>query len=547
MHGEIFLQGLISFLIVAFGQPSFAPWLGPIAASFGYALFWRAIRIYPFRQQRFWRAFLWYGSISLIQLSWMASVEFQGIYILFVWVALAVWLGVQFGILSILIPYNRNLSIMRILAIASIWTLLEWSRYYYVLCGYSWNLSGIALSNTYAMQFAALFGVLGLSFWVILVNLLGFKAFIKKGIPRYLIWGAAACMPYLFGIIHIAYHDKQLAKMKNPTPFSCLLVQTGLLPSEKVPLQGKIRSFISPYDQWKRILQFVKEEGRKTTDLIVLPEAAVPYSFAATPYEKWVVDAIFNEVFGSTVKDIFPKNELPFVDHLTERVSNAYWVHALSNLYGCEVVFGLDHIDESGLSYNSAFHVAAHGKILSRYDKRVLMPLAEYLPFKWLYPLVRSYGVTEFFTHGGKATLFDGKLPMSACVCYEETFPDKIREGRLEGAKLFVNVTNDGWYPYTRLPSQHFEHAKFRAIENGIPLIRACNTGMSAVVDAMGRTVKVLNPYDEKKQILAGALYTQFIPYEFSTLFMIWGNLGIVSICIAILAVFLVFKKMLQW
>ncbi|NGX47576.1 MAG: Apolipoprotein N-acyltransferase [Chlamydiae bacterium] len=543
MRAEIFLQGLISFLIVAFGMPSFAPILGPIAAALGYAIFWRAIRIYPFAKQRFWRACLWYGCISLIQLSWMTAIEYQGFYILFVWLSLSLWLGMQFGLLSVLIPYNRSLKLPRILAIAALWTLFEWSRYYF-LCGYSWNLSGIAFCNTSAIQFAAIFGVLGLSFWVIFVNLIGLRSFLKKGIANYLIWLGLAFVPYLFGWGHIFYHEKHMTEDKQ---FSCLLVQTGLLPSEKTPIQGKIRAFISPYEQWRKILVHLKEHQDKSPDLIVLPEAAVPFSSETNAYEFKVVEQIFFEIFGEIPNRIFPEILSPYGDPSTFRVTNLFWAQSIANLYESEIVLGLDHAEEGGNSYNSAFHFIPFSTELTRYDKRVLMPLAEYLPFRWLMPLVKNYGISDFFTPGTNASLFYGKVPLSASICYEETFPDKVREGRLNGGKLFVNVTNDGWYSSSRLPSQHFEHAKFRAIENGIPLIRSCNTGVTAVVDSLGRCIDRIDQHDGKKKLQSGALFASVNLYEYSTPFLFWGNWGIVFLSGLFFGIFLCFKKQFHW
>lgn len=536
MRAEVFLQGLISFLIVAFGQPTFAPWLGPISAVLGYALFWRAIRIYPFRMQRFWRGFAWYSSISLVQLSWMTSIEYQGIYILGVWLGLCIWLGVQFGLLTLLIPYNRQLSWSRILAIASAWTLLEWSRYH-VICGYSWNLSGLALSSQYAIQLASIFGILGLSFWVIFVNLLGLRAFLRKGIVHYVIWLGFACIPYMFGAVHLSYHDRQIAKMEDLPILSCALIQTGLLPPQKIPIQGRIRSYISPYDQWKRVLLFLKEGKSKVLDLIVLPEAAVPFSSAYPVYEEKEVKQIFSEVFGPSSNEIFPNKEPPYGKG--NKVTNTFWAQAISNLFNSEVVIGLDYSDASGVSHNSAFHATPFSNKLNRYDKRVLMPLAEYLPFKWLAPLVKCYGITDFFTPGREATLFSSQIPFSTSICYEETFPHTVREGRLLGAQLLVNVTNDGWYPSSRLPSQHFEHSKFRTLENGCPLVRSCNTGVTAALDSLGRTIGGIEEKNSEKKIQSGVLFAEVPIYTYPTLYTFWGNLGILSLCILFIAIFL--------
>jgi len=525
MRAGVFLQGLIGFLIVAFGVPSFAPILGPIAAFVGYALFWRAIRIYPFRTQRFWRGFLWYGAVALIQLSWMNSIEYQGIYILFVWFGLSIWLGAQFGFLSLLIPYNKPLKVPRILAIASAWTLLEWSRYFFI-CGFSWNPSGLAFCNTSAIQFAALFGVLGLSFWVILTNLVGLRAFLKRGIPNYMIWFAVALFPYFFGTGYIKYHDGK----KEEKTLSCLLVQTGLLPPEKVPLLGRVDVFVPPVGQWERIIASVKEHQDEKIDLIVLPEAAVMHA----KYSRNDLEKIFTKYFGSSLQEHFPK---------TQNITNLSFAQTLSNVTGSEVVVGLDHVDAERNAYNSAFHLIPKKNDVTRYDKQILMPLAEYLPIKFLSSLVSYYGISDFFTHGKDATIFYGKVPLTANICYEETFPQIVRKGRLNGGELMVNLTNDGWYPNSRLPSQHYEHAKFRSIENGASLVRACNTGVTAAIDPLGRAISKMDQHDENRNLQSGAIFAKVPTGTIFTPFLVWGNYGIVCLSALILGVFLCLKK----
>lgn len=538
MSAAAFLQGLTAFLIVAFGQPSFVPYLGPVAAALGYALFWRAISIFPFKMQKFWRGSLWYAAISIVQLSWMTSIEYQGIYILFVWLGLSLGVGLQFGLLSALIPYNRPLTVPRILGMAAVWTLFEWSRYHFI-CGYSWNLSGLALSNSVAIQFASVFGILGLSFWVILSNLMGLRALMRKGIIHYAVWIGVAAVPYCFGLCHLNYHDKKMAA--SDRSLNCVLVQTGILPPEKIPIQGKIRSFISPYEQWKSILHHIGQYRDRTLDLIVLPEAAVPFSLNIELYDPAKVKEIFTEVLGKVNPTIFPRIEEG------KKVSNAYWVRVLASAFDSDVVIGLDYTEKSGNSYNSAFFVRPFSLEVERYDKQVLMPLAEYLPYPWLAPLVKAYGITDFFTPGSGALLFEGSVPMSVSICCEETFPAKVREGRLLGAQLLVNVTNDGWYPFSRLPSQHFEHARFRSVENGVPLVRACNTGVTAAVDSLGRTIGKLEEKSVKGKMQKGALFAEISPYDYSTLFAIWGNSGILCICLALASLFFILKKGFRW
>lgn len=547
MRGKSLVQGFLSLLIVAFGQPSFAPWLMPIAAALGFALFWQSIRIFPFKHQRFFYGTSWYFFVSLIQLSWMTAIEYQGFYILIVLVGLSLLLGLQFGCLTLLLPYiHRSLTIPRILAMASLWILLEWSRFQFVLCGFSWNPVGLSLSNIYALQGAAIFGILGLSFWVILVNLLALRAFIHRRLPNYAVWLFAAAIPYFFGWGHTLYHQKQMsqhsAELKK---YTCVLVQTGLLPDEKIPLNGHIQAFIHPYDQWKRILFYLKDQKENHPDLIVLPEGVVFLASNYCYYDFSIVRAIFQEIFGPIDESIFPQLKEPYGTEKHRKVTNMFWAKTIANLFQSEVIAGLDHEESSGIAYNSAFHLVPGNEKTDRYDKRVLMPLGEYLPFKWLAPLVKYYGISNFFTPGKKANIFQGKLPVSVSICYEETFPDKVRLGRLEGAKILVNLTSDSWYPQSRLPSQHFEHAKFRAIENGTPLLRACNTGITIALDSLGRTIGKIQ--QDHEDIKSGVLFAEINPYEYKTLFTLWGNAGILTICGSFLGFFVLLKKNFFW
>ena len=181
-----------------------------------------------------------------------------------------------------------------------------------------------------------------------------------------------------------------------------------------------------------------------------------------------------------------------------QKVSNAFWAQAIANYFNAELIAGMDEEDKLEKKYYSAaFHFIPGGSQINRYEKQVLVPLAEYLPFEWCRSFVAYYGIEEFFTQGQECKVFNHKIPLSISICYEETFSNLIRDGRVKGARLFVNVTNDNWYPSSRLAAQHFDHGRLRAIENGVPLVRACNSGITAAVDSLGRTVAQM---DEKKK-----------------------------------------------
>lgn len=514
---------LISWGIVAFGQPHLSVFLSILSSVLGFALFFLSLRSFEEIKTRFWVGTLWFTAAQLVQLSWLATPEYQGVYIYFVYLGIAFWLGAEFGVLTFFFPKKGLVKGKKILALAALWTLLEWSRLY-ILCGFAWNPIGLTLSGTsYTMQLASIGGVFGLSFLVIALNLMTYNLLVSWTPKRVLACGGVILLPYLVGGTHLIYHQAQKEEHKDRA--SVVLVQPGLLPDQKDYFYGKESQFIHPYDQWRALFDYLKQHREKELDLIVFPEYAIPFGAYTRVYPLEGIGPILEEELG----DISLYLKSPYAEKREGKwfVSNAMIVQALADFYKAEVVIGLDAQDQRG-NYNAAFHFKPERNKVMRYDKRVLVPLAEYLPFSFLKPLVARYGITHFFTHGKEAKVTEGKLPLSLSVCYEECFPGHMREGRQKGGMLFVNVTNDGWFPHSRLPTQHFMHGRLRAIENGSPLLRACNTGVTAAVDSLGKTVGHLE--GEK-----GGLYLSVSTYSFQTLYTFWGDLFIILFSAALL------------
>ncbi|MCB1109476.1 MAG: apolipoprotein N-acyltransferase [Chlamydiia bacterium] len=515
---RITLLLLVSWALFSWGQPHVSPILSLLASSFGLTLLWLGIMRLKGKRGRFFVSALWFFAVQLVQLSWMASPTYQGNYIFFVYGGLALWLGAEFGVLSLFLPLKGSISIRRILGISALWTLLEWSRLH-ILCGFAWNPVGLSLTGfPVSSQFASVFGVFGLSFLVMGINFLGYNLVRQWNRRNITAYGAVLLFPYLFGAFHLEFHGKGKEK-----PYHVALVQTALLPDEKDYYYGKEDRFVHPFLQWYSIVTYLKNHGEKDLDLIVLPEYALPFGAHATVYP-------FAEMAPFMEGELGDLSYLLTSSLAEERggqwfVSNAFWARALSDYYKAEIVMGLDSKDEAGM-YNAAFHFSR--KEITRYEKRILLPLAEYLPFSFLKPLVARYGITQFFTHGKEAKVVGDAHPMSLSVCYEECFPYLMREGRKKGAKLFVNVTNDGWYPDSNLPEAHFIHGRVRAIENGVPLLRACNTGVTAGVDSLGRTTA---KFEEEK----GALFASINLYSYSTLYTFWGDAMIVLLSLGCL------------
>jgi len=140
---------------------------------------------------------------------------------------------------------------------------------------------------------------------------------------------------------------------------------------------------------------------------------------------------------------------------------------------------------------NRAYLLAPDGRVLGRYDKMKLVPFGEYVPYQsvlfFVSQVVEAVGAMEA---GSDATVF--ALPQArfgTLVCYEGIFPPVARTMVARGADFLVNVTNDAWYGPTSAPAQHLAQGVFRAVENRAPIVRAANTGISALIDAEGRIV----------------------------------------------------------
>jgi apolipoprotein N-acyltransferase len=147
-------------------------------------------------------------------------------------------------------------------------------------------------------------------------------------------------------------------------------------------------------------------------------------------------------------------------------------------------------------AYNSIYVIENTGSIIAIYDKVHLVPFGEYLPFEHV---LERLGLQELTKQRGGFLAGSRRRPIAVpgapvalpLVCYEIIFSgDVVPRGQRPGR--IVNVTNDGWFGNSSGPYQHFQQARIRAIEEGLPLIRAANTGISAVVDPLGRIINSL-------------------------------------------------------
>ena len=526
----------ISLSVVALGQPARIGWLGAWAAVLGFALFFIGIPQNFSKKQRFLWGTSWFSLVQLVQLSWMTSIEFQGYYILLVYFLLSLGIGAQFGLLTLFIPQHGRLSALHVLSGAALWTLMEYARLYF-LCGFSWNPTGLSLTHFLSsLQFVSLFGVYGLTFWVMLTNLCALKAWREKCKINIAAWLLVAAIPYLFGISYLAFHVPQSGQAS--TPMQAALIQTDLLPSQKMRYPGRTKEYVSPFVQWIRIIKGLKKEFVEGWDVIILPEAALPLQSDVSHYPFNAVRELLMKELGIGVEKDFPPFTYPYAEESQMFVSNLFWCQTLSNHFKSELIAGFDYTDPvAKKNYNSAFYLKPGHSSVERYDKQVLLPVAEYLPFHFLKGLGKRFGVYEFFSQGKESKVFGEKILFSPSICYEETFPGIMREGRLKGAQVFVNVTNDNYFPRSSLHNQHLFHARLRAVENGIPLVRACNSGVSAAIDCFGR---ILSRMDVSRREENCVLNCSLNSYTLPTLYSLWGDAGILICSLMVLFAFLI-------
>lgn len=524
----------ISAAIVAFGTPAWSLWLCPIASIIGYGLFWYSICDVHANLKRFLVSSVWFFLVQLVQLSWFGTVDYQGYYILFVYVGLCFWLGIQFGFLN-LFTGSKRLSTIKVLFVASLWTLLEISRLI-VFCGFAFNPVGLTLCfNPVPSQMLSLVGIYGLSFYVFLTSGLFYLCLIHKKFKYFCLWVILGFVPYAFGLVHLKTHQF-IRSQSHKSPLQVALIQTGLSPDEKLPLKGYDPPFVPLFNQWWRIFSYLKEHKKKSYDFIVLPEAAVPFGMKQALYPMKETLEILEKFFGERLPSLIPKKESPYAFFSNDNwyVSNAFWSQILSNAYGAEVVIGLDDTDYfDKKNYNAAFHFTPYGESVFRYEKRVLVPLAEYLPMGFLKPLVSKYGITDHATHGKESKVFGKTRKVAISICYEECFAHLMTKGRKNGANLFINITNDAWYMPSKLPLQHFVHGRLRSIENGVDVLRSCNTGVTGAVSSLGENISVFKNFSQKSQREKGALVFSFVPYSYKTLYTFWGNYFIIFISLS--------------
>ena len=324
----------------------------------------------------------------------------------------------------------------RVLAFAGAWVLGDLARQF-VLTGFPWNLWGSdwefpgQLGDIF-MQPAAWVSIHGLTFLTVLlasVPLLGWR------------WwaGAAALVAAWSGMGLMRLHELE------PTPppgLKVVLVQGDIAEGQKWDRALALSIFT-------RYLDLTREgvaEAGPGPKVVVWPEAASPFLLDRDPAARLAIEAADG---------------------------------------GAPALIGGVRFDRQGQPRNSLFALEGDGAIAAIYDKWHLVPFGEYQP-AWVPIPVQVVPGGGFSRGSGPKTLHvPGLLPVGPFICYEAIFPGEIID-ESDRSDWMVNVTNDAWFGDSTGPRQHLAAARMRAVEEGLPLMRAANTGISAAFDAHG-------------------------------------------------------------
>lgn len=343
-------------------------------------------------------------------------------------------------------------------------TLSEWVRGY-AFTGFPWNLYGYGWGNALSMlQSLSLIGPYGLTlltvFWGCSIGLILTNASTKRSVAVITVLSLIAV--YEFGIFRLAHSKQEIVKNT-----SIHIVQPNIAQADK----WKSEKLVENFEQHIALSSIKKTTG---TNIIIWPETALPPVF-----------------LQSTA--------------VQERITTTLSQNSAILLTGALEV---THDDLSGAPlYHNALSLWKDQSTPKRlYSKSHLVPFGEYIPFQKYIPLDPVTNFSGFARGTGSQTIELGNgLFLSPLICYEIIFPHQAVNKNEPRPDFILTVTNDAWYGNSPGPHQHFMQARFRAIEQGLPVVRSANTGISGLIDPYGHIVK-------QTQLMQAASITAFLP-----------------------------------
>ena len=370
---------------------------------------------------------------------------------------LPAFLALYYGLAAALARLLWSDGMGRIAALALAFGLGEWLRGL-LFTGFPWNAVGYgAMPVPLLMQSANVLGIAGINTLAVFV----FAAPALLGTRRGR--GAGLALAALLTVAHIGYGAYVLFAVPAPEGQGTVVRLVQPVIDQAMKLDDSARAEI-----FERHLAFSAAppaEGGKRPDVVVWPETSIPFILTENP------DALMR------IADVLDDDQV--------------------------LIAGAVRAEDAGSGkppryYNSIYVIDGKGQIAAAADKVHLVPFGEYMPFGDVFEEMGIAAVAAmpggFSGARDHALLPAGERSFYPLICYEAIFPAEIGPAA-ETAAALLNVTNDAWFGQTPGPYQHFHQARLRAVENGLPLIRAANNGISAVVDARGRVVSGLS-YD---------------------------------------------------
>ncbi len=390
-------------------------------------------------------------------LYWIAYVVVQYGYLplyigIMAMLLLASYLSIYTACFAAGVVFLRDRGVPLVLSAPLLWTVLEYGKSHF-LTGFPWeNLAYSQYLQKNIIQITDLTGIYGITFTLVMANAVFYNV-ISAGSSR-------------------RYPLKQVAAL-------CLLI---------VAIYG--------YGQYRN--RYIEESLQVAPRLdVAMIQGNIDQTIKWNP--KYQQETI--EIYGSLSLEsalfrsgltIWPETAAPFYFQRHDQMQKAVVKTAVAS--GSHLLFGSpSYGEENGLTYymNSAYLIKPDGIVSGRYDKVHLVPYGEYVPLRQFFPFIGKLvaGVGDFRAGNGFHPLTMNGHRLGVLICYEGIFPESTRCYKKRGADLLVNITNDAWFGRTSAPHQHLSMTVFRAIESRLYLVRAANTGISAIIDPTGKII----------------------------------------------------------
>lgn len=435
-------SALLLFAAGALMALGFAPYDGWPVIFISLPLFYLVLTNSTSYAQAAWRGFYFGYGHAIAGTWWIANallVDAEKFAWLFPFsvLGLSAVMALWFVVFALLVHAFRPR--MGVLLFAILWVLVELARSWGMF-GFPWNLLGyMVLASSTLAQTASLIGTYGLSFLLLLVGLLPVM-WLGSSTRRLKIQYTALCFA-----IFVSTYSYGWVRLGFPTQYTQTLLRL-VQPNIAQTLKGSQAGQQAAVEVLARLST---QPAVPMPDVTIWPETAYPFTMRIDAPQ--AMPAIKTLITGAVRAE-------------GQRDNLKLW--------------------------NSIVALAGDGNVLAYYDKHQLVPFGEFVPLRTVLPLDKiTPGAIDFSRgEGPKTVALAGLPPFSPLVCYEGIFPQHAVDKAQRPAWL-LNLTNDGWYGDSAGPYQHLAMVRMRAIEQGLPTVRAANSGVSAVWDSFGRVV----------------------------------------------------------